>query len=622
MMGARHLRGPVALALALALPGCISKEPPDDALPAMCEVSADCDQGAGEVCDEGVCWGDPPDSARFAAILVPPAGRTDLPVAVLPELAIASDGGIAGIAFPEAVLVRGRVLLACPAEGAPYPCGAEESVGAQIRIERASDFAGGPAFSRLVEAAPGATPGQVAFSFLLPRDAEAEYRITIQPDDAVGGDNIAPGEIAPPRQITLRADSDREVDWVLGDPDDLKTVRGCMQNVVGDGGDYADMRVVAFGRWTKLSPTERASSRSITGPDGCFELSVPRKMLDEFDIIVQPASGVTLPTYTLRGEFVRDPADGEQVVHTIDPPLLMPIAPAPTTFRLPLEVQSPAGGQEPVAGADVRFTTVFAPPAQDEGRDVEISFTAQAVSSGAESPEPGMAGVVLYPGDESSRSYLVSVVPPSGSQVQSVFQREVRVGIGGAEVLEPLAMERRIAVRGTALQRDSQPVVNAPVEARPSALFRLLLEHEALELAVAELPLPTTTTDGSGGFVLWLDSVLVGEVASYDIDVTPPLFSGAPSWSFEDVAIVPSEDGMQDLGERTLPEPSFARAVVTDPAGEVVPDAELHIYQLPPDDYCARQPTVAEGECEPTARLRGTWRSDAQGNIRVVLPDP
>ena len=615
----RRLLAPCGAAV-LALVGCISNEPPPDALPLQCEVTADCDEGAGEVCDEGVCWGDPPDTARFAAFLVPPAGRTDLPVAVLPELAIASDGGIAGIAFPEAIVVRGRVLLACPANGAPYTCGEEKSVGAQLRVERASSFAGGPPYTRLIEAAPGVGPGQVAFSFLLPRDADAEYRITIQPADTVGGDSIAPGEIAPPRQINVRADSDREVDWVLGDPDDLKVVRGCVQNVLGDGQDYADMRVVAFGRWTKLSPLERASSRSITGPDGCFELSVPRKMLDEFDITVQPAAGVTLPTYTLHGEFVRDPADGEQAVHVIDPPLLMPIAPTPVTFRLPLAVQSASGGQEPVVGADVRFTTVFAPPAQDEGRDVNITFTAQAVSSGAESEEPGMAEVVLYPGDEGSRSYLVSVVPPSGSQVQSLFEREVAVDTG--EVLEPLALERRIAVRGTALQRDGLPVVNAPMEARPSALFRLLLEQEALELAAAELPLPTTTTDGSGGFVLWLDSVLVGEAASYDIDVTPPLFSGAPSWSFDDVAVVRSEEGTLDLGERSLPEPSFARAVVTDPGGMVVPDAELHVYQLPPDDYCARQPSIAGGECEPTAKLRGTWRSDELGIIRVVLPDP
>ncbi len=259
--------------------------------------------------------GDPPDTARFAAFLVPPAGRTDLPVAVLPELAIASDGGIAGIAFPEAILVRGRVLLACPANGAPYTCGEEESVGAQIRVQRASWFAGGPPYTRLIEAAPGVAPRVRTRSRSSCRAMPTPS--TASPSSRPTRSAATASRRARSRrraEINVRADSDREVDWVLGDPDNLKVVRGCVQNVIGDGSDYADMRVVAFGRWTKLSPLERASSRSITGPDGCFELSVPRKMLDEFDITVQPAAGVTLPTYTLHGEFVRDPANGEQAV--------------------------------------------------------------------------------------------------------------------------------------------------------------------------------------------------------------------------------------------------------------------------------------------------------------------
>jgi len=612
-----------AAAAALALPGCISKDPGPTAMAAMCESSTDCDQAAGEVCDEGVCWGDPPDSARFAALLVPPASRSDLSAAVLPLLSISSDGTVAGLDFPEAAEIHGRVLLACPGEGMPYVCGDDESVAAQIRIERAPSFTGGPASTRLIDAAPAIGPGNDAFSFLLPIDPDAEYRITIIPDDAVGGEAIAPGEIAPPRQITVTAESTQRFDWVLGDPAELKTIRGCVENVVGDGTPYAGMSVVAFGRWTNLSELERASSRSITGADGCFELSVPRKMLDEFDITVAPPAGAVLPTITLRGEYVRDPAEGEQAVHTIDPPLIMPIAPAPASFHLPLTGRGSNGDVEPVVGADVRFTTVFAPPDPKETRDVEITFTAQAVASGAESKDPGVAEVMLYPGDEASRSYLVSVVTPAASQLQSVYQREVMVGPGGNDdaVLAPLNLERRTAVTGTAHDENDDPVVNAPMQARPSALFRQRLDHDALEQAVAELPLPTTTTDGSGGFVLWLDGLLVGEAAAYDIDVTPPLFSGAPSWSFPEVAIPPSVKGSVDLGVKKLPGASFARAVVRDHRGEPVPDAEVDIYQLPPDDYCTEM-SLGEGECEPAARLRGAWRSDEEGVVRVVLPDP
>lgn len=620
-MAADRTRWMMTALPALALAGCISTETPGG-LPPMCETTDDCDAAEGEVCKEGVCWGDPPAHARFAAVLVPPAERGDLPVATIPLLSIAQNGDIIGLEFPEAVTVRGRVLLACPnAVEAAYPCGPEVSVAAQILIERAPAFTGGPAFSRSVVAVAGVEDGKDAFSFLVPRDPEAEYRITIQPDDSVGGDEVTPGEIAPPRQLVVRADRSREVEWYIGQPGQLKQVRGCVQNVLGEGAPYAGMKVAAFGRWTQLSPLERASSRSVTDEDGCFELSVPRDMLDEFDIAVEPIGEAIQPSFTLHGEFVRDPAEGEETIHLIDPPIVMPVAPAPTMFRLPIEGQGNAGGQEGVAGADVRFTTVFQPPSLNLERDVDIRFEADAVTSmddpGEMGDSGGMADVQLYPGDETNRSYLVTVVPPAGSPFQSAFDREVSVGIGGAEVLEALTLERRAAVTGRVTLADGQPVEGAPIEARPSALFRQALDEER-RAEVAALPAATATTDADGRFLLWLDRELVGRDASYDIEVTPPLLSGAPSWSFEDVEV----PGTGELASRALPEASYAHATVRDARARKVPGAELYVFQLPPDDYCAQQAAIEPSDCQPPAKPRGVWQSDGDGVIRVVLPDP
>jgi hypothetical protein len=597
---------------ALALAGCISTETPGG-LPPMCETTDDCASAQGEVCDEGVCWGDPPAHARFAAMLVPPAERADLPVATLPVLSIAENGDIIGLVFPEAVTVHGRVLLACPnSVEATYPCGPDASVAAQILVERAPTFTGGPAFSRSVVATAGVEAGKDGFSFLLPRDPEAEYRVTIQPDDTVGGDQVSPGEIAPPRQLVVRADRSQEVQWYIGEPSQLKLVRGCVQNVLGEGAPYAGMKVVALGRWTQLSPLERASSRSVTDEDGCFELSVPRDMLDEFDIAVQPIGAAVQPSFTLRGEFVRDPAEGEETVHVIDPPIVMPVAPAPAEFRLPIEAQASAGGQEPVGSADVRLATVFQAPSLNLERDVDIRFEADAVTS-----EDGVAEVELYPGDETNRRYVVTVVPPAGSPFQSTFEREVWVGIGGAgDVLEALSLERRAAVTGRITLASGEPVEGAQIEARPSVLFRQALgEEERAELAA--LPIAIATTDADGQFLLWLDRQLVGREASYDIEVTPPLLSGAPGWSFEDTEVPDSGD----LKSRALPEASYARATVFDARRRVVPGAELHVFQLPPDDYCAQAATEPP-ECQPPAVLRGVWQSDEAGLVRVVLPDP
>ena len=76
-VGARRLAlgavGPLMMAACIAAPG------PDDR-PA-CTSVADCNGVAGEVCDEGVCWGDPPIGS-FAAVLSPAspdsAARTEV----------------------------------------------------------------------------------------------------------------------------------------------------------------------------------------------------------------------------------------------------------------------------------------------------------------------------------------------------------------------------------------------------------------------------------------------------------------------------------------------------------------------------------------------------------------
>lgn len=618
------MRSSLAISIALCAAGCIDSV--DDGGNEMCDDTADCDVEAGEVCAEGVCWGDPPEDITFAAVLVPPVDRTDLPVAVIPALSIADDGTIVGLDFPQAIQVSGRVLLACPPiELDPdpvYDCGPERSVGAQITIERASSFVGGPVLSRTIVAAGAVGPGESAFSFLLPRDPATEYRITITPDDTAGGETMAPGELAPPRQITISADADRQVDWVIGDPDDLKTITGCIQNVVGDGTPYAGMHVQALGRWSQLSPVTRASSRSYTDGEGCFTLRVPIKMLDEFDILVQPAPGAILPTLRLRGEFVRDPVEGELVEHVIDPPLVMPSAPAPSLFRLPVEALGSAGGQEPVPGAAVRLTTVFPLP-DTEMRDIEVTFSAEAVTTALEAEEAGVAEIELYPGSEENRVYAVQVVPPPDSQFQSAFALGVPVGVGGqGQVLEPVTLSRRAALTGMAMTSTGEAVAGAPVEANASSSLRLSVESEAVVAILDQLQFPSATTDEAGSFLVWVDRELAGQVATYDVDIHPaPFSSQAPSWTFEDIA-VPVEGESVDLGELVLPEASYARGIVRDRRGNPVIGAELRLYQLGEADYCTRVLEIGDADCEPPAHLRGTWASDDGGAVRLVLPDP
>ena len=84
--------------------GCLnvpSKERP------ACKVDSDCN-GAGEVCQQNMCWGDPP-MGTFAATLGPPSASTDVVQTEIPALTIPSDGWLGDVVLEAPVTLSGRV---------------------------------------------------------------------------------------------------------------------------------------------------------------------------------------------------------------------------------------------------------------------------------------------------------------------------------------------------------------------------------------------------------------------------------------------------------------------------------------------------------------------------------
>jgi len=256
------------------------------------------------------------------------------------------------------------------------------------------------------------------------------------------------------------------------------------------------------------------------------------------------------------------------------------------------------------------MTTVFPLP-DGELRDIQVTFTAEAVTSALDAAEAGVASVELYPGSEQNRVYAVQVVPPPDSQFQSAFALEVPVGVGGpAEVLEPVTLSRRAALTGVAVTSGGDAVSGAPIEASASSSLRLTVDSEEVDAILDQLQYPTATTDDAGSFLVWVDRELVGQAATYDVNVSPaPFSSEAPSWTFEDIA-VPAEGESVDLGELVLPEASYARGTVRDRRGAAVVGAELRLYQLGAEDYCTRVLEIGTADCVPPAHLRGIWASD------------
>lgn len=614
-----YLRLIPAALLTAALTGCLDPAA-TDLPPPMCEIDTDCDHAQGEICDQGICWGDPPDSITFAAILVPPADRADLAPVELASLDIARDGTISGLGFTPTVTISGRVILAC-IDDQTEGCGDDHPVRAQIVAERPGSFPGAPRYRRRVMSRSDTREGEPSFSLELPADG-AEYRVTILPDDDLSlesGQGAAAQ--APPLSVTITADRDREVTWVLGDPDRLKTITGCVQNSLGIGTPFAGMHVSAHGRWTADAKLERASAVVLANGDGCFELRVPSEMLDTFDILAQPAPSSTLPTLRLAGEVVPDPSEEMPVVVHELAPLVMPNTPNPTRFQLAVRGLGSGGTPTPISGAELRFTTTFEPP-HEEPRDLSITFTARAVTGGLGAEQPGVAEVLLYPGQfDRNRLYSVRVVPPTESEFSARFDLEVAVGTGeNAPVLEAIELERRLAVSGTFVTAEGEPLVGAPLDVRLSPVVKWALTDPSLLQVVENLQFASDTTDGDGGFFVWLDRRLVGVDAVYDFELAPPASSAAPRWTFEAVDL-PASQGSLELPPLALPEVSYARGTVSDAAGTPVPGAELRLYELPSGELCDRAPSTL-AICDPPAKLRGIREADAAGQVTAILPDP
>ncbi|MBC7974559.1 MAG: hypothetical protein H7138_06190, partial [Myxococcales bacterium] len=145
-----------ACVLAL-LAGCLSV--PDGVAP-MCRSNDECDGARGEVCEEGVCWGNPP-TGMFAAVISPPSARRDAVPRELPPFTLSPDGWMGELRLDPPVLLGGRVVAYCPA---PMTGCDATPIAATVTVSRRSLFGGGPGFKTIANVEGGAD----SFSIALP----------------------------------------------------------------------------------------------------------------------------------------------------------------------------------------------------------------------------------------------------------------------------------------------------------------------------------------------------------------------------------------------------------------------------------------------------------------------
>jgi hypothetical protein len=589
----------------LLLAGCL--EVPNPPM-GMCTTNADC--AAGEACQEGTCWGDPP-SGTFAATLGPPNGRNDLVSAENPSLAIPIDGWLGDLVMPAPVTLSGRVEAYCPASS---NCD-QASLGATITITRPSLFPGGPGFRAVFAAKDGISVGTDSWSASLPQSQldDPDYVITVLPDgrgDQPPPTGTSPAMVAPPLRMTSAAMQSKPLSFTLGSAYS-KTISGTLTDGQLTPHPLSKYRVVALGRWDATSPLTEVSTVAYVGSvqpsDGSFTLTIADGVVGPVEISATPydpsvvAPALYLPNIT--------PGDGQT---TLTQPNNLGNR---VDVAIPIVGQASGGEIQPISGARVIVTARF---------DPSISGTHAVLSADVTTGDDGIAHISLLDGGTFHDGYLLRVIPPASSPLGVVFDQPVVLGaiVGGSVTQPPVRLPKRVALSGTVVDSAGNVLANVSVTARPSLRFTWGLDSDGQQF-LAEIPAATTVTPDDGGFSVSVDP-FIGEVwGTYDLTLEPPTGSHAPSWTVADIQLprVPNETQLS-VDQIVVPAPAYIHGRIADSGGGDVLGGELRIFAIITDLSLCDQVAHPPATCVLPAQLMAHGTSADHGIVQLTLPRP
>lgn len=583
------------VASALALAGCLSV--PSQQKPA-CTSSSDCNSAAGEVCQQGVCWGNPP-TGTFAAALGPPSDRSDVVPTEIPALAIPANGWLGDLVLDQPVTFSGRIQAFCMA---PAAC-TDTSLPASITVTRDSLFPGGPGFHAIVDAKDGVASGSTSFSLAVPptHDTDPDYLVTIMPDGRAltppSNGSVSPAELAPPLHMHLRAPSDLPaMTFTLGAADS-PVITGTLAD--GNGRPLQNYRVAALGRWEPKAAATEVSTVDYTGATGTYTITLASGIIGNVEIVATPYDpNVVAPELHLPNvpaASATKPLSGPPSVGN------------PRQITLAITGVSGSGEVAPVAGARVMVHATYTP---------SLAGTARAeIATDVTTGDDGLAHLTVLDGSAFTGTYALRVIPPVGSNLSVVYDQALML-MDAQEIRLPA----RIAVRGTLKDRAGQPIANASVTAIPALRFAWSLAPADQDF-LTQIPAATATTPDSGDFVLWVDPFIADVWGDYDLSIEPASGADTPLYTVSDIAIPRTGQALLTLGDVTVPDAANVHGRITDPTGTAVEGGELRVFSVVTDQSLCTQVSYP-GACVIPALLVGHGASDAQGVVRLTLPRP
>lgn len=576
-----------AAGLALALvAGCVSV--PEAPQP-MCNKTSDCDEDHGEVCDEGVCWGNPP-RGLFAAVLAPPSTRQDLVPRELSQIALGDDGWLGNLALDPAVRLTGRIVAFCP----PPMTGCEaDTLPATLTVTRPSQFQGGPAFKTVATVDAGAS----GFSIPVPRarPGDSPYTVTVV---AGAGVEMQGGSTAalplPPLHFEVPMLDNTTVKTELGGLD-LPVLSGTLTDAAGRG--LAQYRVAALGRWDAMSPAVEVSTVDFTDASGAYAVTLSDGLFGTVELVARPTGKAVAPTVHLANiDSSRSSSRSVMVPTTLG---------VPRTVTVEVTGVNRSGMITPVSGALVSVA--------GSATKTQTSFT---VNDDESTDDKGSATLQLLDGVDLVGTYRLSITPPAGSSLGVVFDQKL-VNLTAIN----FRLGARVALRGKILDSAGNPLSSVSITARPSLRFLWTLDAGP-QAFVAAIPAATeVTTPDTGEFVVWIDANVAQVWGHYDLLIEPPPTARAPALLKSEVE-VPRDSTLDavSLGEITLPEAAFIHGRVTTPTGDLLDGAELKLYQVSTALSLCTEVAHAPVSCPIPAQLRGRGTSDNGGIVRLTLP--
>ncbi len=578
-----------AAVAAIALAGCVSV--PKLGQP-KCSSDSDCATD-GEVCQDGLCWGDPP-AGTFAAALAPPVDRTDLVTTELPMLALPAGGWLGNLVLDASVTISGRVEAYC---AAPAQCDSN-SLGAAIIVTRAPMFAGGPGFRATVQSQSGVPRGAASFSITVPRthDGDPPYIVSILPDGrsqppTSGG--VADAELAPPAQISMLATDNVNTTFTLGSASS-PLITGAVTD--SSGHLLKAYRIVAVGRFDAGAGPTEVSTVAFTN-DGNYSITLSDGIVGPIELVASPTDPMAVAPTLHQGGL---PA--VSAYRALGQPANLG---NPTTVSFRVQGLSGSGDVAPVSGARVTVTGTYSAGLMSSSHtDYEYDIT---------TGDDGMANLMVLDGGALAPSYVVQVAPPAGSNLGIVYNTPL------AQVSDTLRLPPRTALSGIVVDSHGDPLGKVSVTAQPSLRFQWSLDV-ASQAFLSTVPAATTASTDDGHFAVYVDPLIADTWGHYDLTFEPPAASGEPHWTMADVEI-PRIANQTTLGLGTIPIPDAAwvHGQIADAGGVGVASGTLTIYQLVTDLSLCNEVAHAPATCTIPAVLVGHGISDESGTVKLTL---